>query len=60
MAKKLFVNDLKLKHIRYCEISDIELKRHFYIVYHKDTLFTPHFREFIRICHLTWDKEAAI
>ena len=56
MAKKLFVNDLRLEHLRYCEISDIEQKRYFYIVYHKDTFLMPHFEDFIRICHLTWDK----
>lgn len=54
MAKKLFIDDTKLTHLRYCEISDIEQKRYFYIVYHKDTFLAPHFKAFIKICHLTW------
>lgn len=54
MAKKLFINDSNFKRLRYCAISDIEHKRNFYIVYHKDTFLAPHFKAFIKICHSTW------
>ncbi len=59
MAKKLFINDVKLKNLRYCTISDMVLKRYFYIVYHKDTFLPPHFKKFIRVCHSIWNNQTA-
>lgn len=56
MAKKLVENDLKNKHLNYCEITDIDRKRYFYIVYHKDTYLNHHFKNFIRVCYQTWNS----
>lgn len=58
MAKKLVEHDPKNTQLRYCAISDIDIKRRFYIIYHKDTFLAPHFKDFIRQCYQTWNKAA--
>lgn len=59
MARKLVENDPQNKHLSYCRISDIDIKRNFYILYHKDTFLSPHFKDFIRICHETWKPDGS-
>lgn len=56
MAKKLVENDPKNTQLKFCAISDIDIKRRFYIIYHKDTFLAPHFKDFIRQCYQTWNK----
>ena len=58
ISKMLIREELSSRKLRACPVTDLPIKRVFYIVQRKDRAFLPYVKEFIRLCRETSGRQS--
>lgn len=58
ISKRLIREELLNHRLHACPVTDLPIKRVFYIVQRKDRTFLPYVKEFIRLCRETSDRQS--